>query len=219
MAESTKEIAVKRPKQKRTGAPATGKKETPKATPAAAVVTSAPATQARSRFDFFRGLVPGRASANAPASTTAAGATKSGAASVTAPAPQRQRSSMGKFFFGMSLYMILALAAQFALSFIFGRLPASYSTQALFNIPLLGPVTTYLLVWMVVLIGILYALYKFNVLPRNLGQPRQKVAPVKAAPKTATVKATREPVEGPNDDAYARVKARIRAERRKGRRS
>ncbi len=216
MADSTKEIAVKRPKPKGTGTAATNKQETPKKSPAAEVASSAPATEAKPRFGFFNTLV-GRKSSAAPA-TTQAGAT----GAVAAP-PQRQRSSMGKFFFGMSLYMILALAAQFVLSFIFARLPASYSTQALFQIPLLGPVTAYLLVWMVVLIAILYALYKFNIIPRNLGQPRQKVASVradpKAAPRTTTAKITREPVEGPNDDAYARVKARIRAERRKGRHS
>ncbi len=129
---------------------------------------------------------------------------------------------MGSFFFGMSLYMVLALAAQFALTFIFQRLPASYSTQAIFTLPLLGGVTTYLLVWMVVLIAILWGLYKFNVLPRSLSQPRAQAATAKADPKAKaapTTKVKPAPVDGPDDDAYARVKARIRAERRKARRN
>jgi hypothetical protein len=215
MAESTKEVAARRPKPKSgAGAPATGKKETTKSTPLDKAIqeatTSAPET--KSRFGFFRSL-GGRMSGATPAGT-----------STSADKPQRPANpSMGRFFLGMSLYMVLALAAQFALSFVFARLPASYSTQPLFTLPLLGGVTPYLLVWMLVLIGILYALYKFKVLPRSLGQPRPRAATAKADPKApkaaATTKMVRGPVEGPNDDAYERVKARIRAERRKGRRN
>ncbi len=213
MAESTKEVAARRPKPKTgTGAPAAAKKETTKPTPTPAPVTSAP--EAKSRFGFFRSL--GGRKDNTAAS---AGGTTS---SVTAP--QRPAApSMGRFFFGMSLYMVLALAAQFALSFIFAQLPASYSKDPLFEIPILGPVTPYLLAWMATLILILYGLYKLKILPRTLGQPRPrpeaaKAADPKAAKATPTAKVTQKPVEGPNDDAYARVKARIRAERRKARR-
>jgi hypothetical protein len=202
MAESTKEVEARRPKPKTAGTPATVTKEVTKATPKAETATGAP--EAKPRFGFFSSL-GGRAG----------GATGGTAANAGKP-------SMGRFFFGMSLYMVLALAAQFALSFIFQRLPASYSTQPLFTVPLLGSVTTYLLVWMLTLIVILYGLYKFNVLPRTLSQPRTSAAQAKADPKAKaapTTKVKPTPVDGPNDDAYARVKARIRSERRKARRN
>ncbi|HEY7355391.1 MAG TPA: hypothetical protein VH590_02960, partial [Ktedonobacterales bacterium] len=60
------------------------------------------------------------------------------------------------------------------------------------------------------------------ILPRTLGQPRAKAAATKVDPKAKaapTTRAPRVPVEGPDDDAYARVKARIRADRRKARRN
>lgn len=203
MAESTKEVLAGRPKTKTKGESlATATKPTTKQDSKAVMVSSTPA--AKPRFGFFSGLMGG-----SKTSTDASGTTRP------------KNPSMSRFFFGMSLYMVLALAAQFGLTFAFQRLPSAYSTKALFTLPVLGGVTTYLLVWMIVLIAILFALYKFNVLPRSLSQPRPattaKVDPkAKAAPITK-VKPT--PVEGPNDDAYARVKARIRAERRKGRKS
>lgn len=128
---------------------------------------------------------------------------------------------MGRFFFGMSLYMVLALAAQVGLGYLFQVMPG-HGAQVLVTLPIIGNVTLALFTWMVVLIGILFALYKFNILPRSLGaQQRQKLASVKAEPKTtkaAPAKPAREPLTGPNDEAYERVKARIRAERRKERR-
>lgn len=211
MAESTKEAAARRPKPKAgAGTPATAKKETAKSTPLDKAIqeatTSTPET--KSRFGFFRSL-GGRK-----------GGAESAGASADAGKPKRPANpSMGRFFLGMSLYMVMALAAQFALSFI---MPASTRKQVLFTLPLLGPVTTYLLVWMLTLIAILYALYKFKILPRTLGQPRPRAATAKVDPRASkaapTTKVAHGPVEGPSDDAYGRVKARIRAERRKERR-
>ncbi|HEU5367837.1 MAG TPA: hypothetical protein VFU69_05220 [Ktedonobacterales bacterium] len=211
MAESTREAATSRPKPKAT----TGAATTPKKAPAAKLdkgealdraiqdaKTGAP--EAKSRFGFLSSL----------------GSRLSGPKAASGDAAQGPaKPSMGKFFFGMSLYMVLALGAQFVLGF---ALPVSSRTQVLFTLPLLGPVTTYLLIWMLTLIAILYALYKFNILPRTLGQPRQKAAATKVDPKAKaapTTRAPRVPVEGPDDDAYARVKARIRADRRKARRN
>jgi hypothetical protein len=212
MAESTKEVAASRSAPNTgTGAPATAKKATTKPTPTAEVVTSAPAP--KPRFGFFSAL-GGRNGAAVPAADGKA---------PSAGQPQRPANpSMGRFFLGMSLYMVLALGAQFALTFIFKQLPASYSTQAIFTLPLLGPVTTYLLVWMATLILILWGLYKFKILPRSLGQPRTAATATKVDPKVKaapTAKVARPVVEGPDDDAYTRVKARIRAERRKARRN
>jgi hypothetical protein len=223
MAESTKEITVKRPKPKAgAGGAAAPKKQTAKPEPVTALPTSAPETAPKPRFGFFRSL--GGRKASTTSETTPAPAAKGGAqAATTEPGsarPKRQQSSLGRFFFGMSLYLILALVAEFVLTFIFQHVPGQ-GQQVLFSLPILGDVTIYLLVWVLALILILYSLYKFNVLPRSLGQPREKIAAVKADPKatrTAPAKVAREPVEGPNDEAYARVKARIRAERRKARR-
>lgn len=215
MAESTREAAASRPKPKATtGAAATTKKDTA-AKPAKGdaldraiqdAKTGAP--EAKSRFGFLSSLGSSLGS-RLSGPKAASGSTAQGPA----------KPSMGKFFFGMSLYMVLALGAQFVLGF---ALPVSTRTQVLFTLPLLGPVTTYLLVWMLTLIAILYALYKFNILPRTLGQPRPKAAATKVDPKAKaapTSKAPRVPVDGPDDDAYARVKARIRSERRKARRN
>jgi hypothetical protein len=217
MAESTKDVAAGRPKPKpAAGTPATGKKETTRATPAREIVTSTPATAAGSRFRFFRGLVGRKASADTPASTPATTTASGGR-------PQRPANpSMGRFFLGMTLYMVLALAAQFLLEFIFVHVPG-HGQAVVFTLPLLGAVNQFTLVWMLTLILILYGLYKFKVLPRTLGQPRERTAAAKANPakdvKAAPAKATREPISGPNDEVYARVKARIRAERRKARRN
>lgn len=225
MAESTKEITAKHPKPKAgaAAAPPTGaggaaavKKSTAKPAPITEIATSTSATATTSRFGFFRAL-GGR---KATTETTPA-ATKGGAQTASGAKPVRQQTSMGRFFFGMSLYLVLALAAQFLLTFIYARVPGQGQQVVFKNLPLLGDVTAYLLTWMIVLVLILYALYKFKVLPRSLAQPREKVATVKADPKNvkaAPAKVVREPVEGPNDEAYVRVKARIRAERRKGRR-
>ena len=205
MAESTKEAVTSRPKPKTAPAtPATTKKETVKPSSTTEVGTT---PETKSRFGFLRALQGGQA------------ATKVGPDGKPRPA----NPSMSRFFLGMSLYMVLALGAQFVLAWVFSLLPKSYSTQALVTLPLLGAVTPYLLAWMATLIIILYALYKFKILPRTLGQPAaKKTAATKDDPKAKaapTAKIVRAPVEGPNDDAYARVKARIRAERRKGRRS
>jgi hypothetical protein len=205
MAESTKEVVSSRPKPKTApNTPATTKKETAKSSSATEGVTTTP--EAKPRFGFLRALQGGQA------------ATKVGPDGKPRPA----NPSMSRFFLGMSLYMVLALGAQFVLAWVFSLLPKSYTTQALVTLPLLGAVTPYLLAWMATLILILYALYKFKILPRALGQAGAKTAAAKADPKAKaapTAKIVRTPVEGPNDDAYARVKARIRAERRKGRRS
>jgi hypothetical protein len=165
-------------------------------------------------MNFFRRLGGSKGLASAPAATTKGGA-------AAASGTQRPANpGMGRFFFGMMLYMVLAFAAQFVLAFVFSYVPGK-GQQVLFNVPLLGSITEYLLVWMLVLIGILWGLYKLKVLPRSLGQPRGQVAAAKADPKAAKpaeVKAPREPLSGPNDDAYERVKARLRTERRKARR-
>jgi hypothetical protein len=204
MAESTKEVVTSRPKPKAASAtPATAKKETAKSSSTTEVVTT---PETKSRFGFLRALQGGQAT------------TKIGPDGKPRPA----NPSMSRFFLGMSLYMVLALGAQFVLAWVFSLLPKSYSTQALVTLPLLGAVTPYLLAWMATLILILYLLYKFKILPRSLGQAASKTAAAKDDPKAKaapTTKVVRAPLEGPNDDAYARVKARIRAERRKSRRS
>ncbi len=199
---------------------------TPAAQAASAKVTTTPETppaKPASRLSFFRRLGGSKEQTDAPApaaTTTKGGKTATPATQTTTP--QRPASpGMGRFFFGMMLYMVLAFAAQFVLAYVFSFVPGK-GQQVLFNIPVLGPITEYLLAWMVVLIGILWGLYKLKILPRNLGQPQARAAAPKADPKAQTkvaeVKAPREPISGPNDDAYERVKARLRAGRRKARR-
>jgi hypothetical protein len=215
MAETSQEVVSRRPK------PKAGAKTTPlpKALPTQQLAVSAPESAAKPKFDFFRGLM-GRKDDVPPAQVATTGKTQS-----TAGAPAGKaappRPGMGRFFFGMSLYMVLALAAQVGLGYLFQQIPG-HGTQVLFTLPIIGTVTVAIFTWMVTLIAILFLLYKFNILPRNLaGQPRQKIASVKADPKDskpAPAKPVREPLSGPNDDVYERVKARNRAERRKARR-
>jgi hypothetical protein len=248
MAEKTEEIVSRRPKPK---APAAATKplkgttavkatstsatedgpqrvsgpltRTAKAKAASAPPTDAPAaspSKVAPVLGFFRRLGGNKEQTEAPALANTA---KGGAApAASAAKPQRPAApGMGKFFFGMMLYMVLAFAAQFVLAFVFSHVPGK-GQQVLFTVPLLGPVTEYLLVWMLTLIVILWGLYKLKILPRTLGQPREKVAAVKADPKAtakpAEAKAPREPLSGPNDDAYERVKAEQRSRRRKARR-
>ena len=205
MADSTQEVVAKRPKPKtETSATASSKTSAAssgKATPTKAGATSATETAAPSKPKLsFMSLLTGR---------------------TTGPDGKPAQPGMGRFFFGMSLYMVLALGAQVGLGYLFQVLPG-HGAQILVSLPIIGNVTLALFTWMVVLIGILFALYKFNILPRSLGsQQRQKLASVKADPKTtkaAPAKPAREPLSGPNDAAYERVKARIRADRRKDRR-
>lgn len=210
MADTTQEVVAKRPKTK-TGRgssaevpspelkTAGGKPQTAAASGKAQAATGAPEKAAKPKMNFMS-LLTGRA---------------------TGPDGKPAQPGMGRFFFGMSLYMVLALGAQVGLGYLFQVVPG-HGTQVLLTLPIVGPVTLALFTWMVVLIGILFALYKFNILPRSLGsQQRQKLASVKADPKTtkaASAKPAREPLSGPNDAAYERVKARIRSERRKDRR-
>lgn len=244
MADSTQEVVAKRPKTKAgTGAPSSGKTSAAssgKAAPTKAVASSAPETAAPARPSFLSRLTGRSASAEMPspelkpASKTQATATDGAPATATKPSflsmltgrstgpgGKPAQPGMGRFFFGMSLYMVLALAAQVGLGYLFQVIPG-HGAQVLISLPIIGNVTLALFTWMAVLIGILFALYKFNILPRSLGaQQRQKLASVKADPKTARpapAKPVREPLTGPNDEAYERVKARIRAERRKERR-
>ena len=242
MADSTQEVVAKRPKTKAvTGAQSSGKTSAAssgKAAPTKAVASSAPET-APARPSFLSRLTGRSASAEMPSpelkpATGKATATDGAPATAarpsflsmltgrsTGPGGKPAQPGMGRFFFGMSLYMVLALAAQVGLGYLFQVMPG-HGAQVLITLPIIGNVTLALFTWMVVLIGILFALYKFNILPRSLGaQQRQKLASVKAEPKTtraAPAKPVREPQTGPNDEAYERVKARIRAERRKERR-
>lgn len=204
MADSTQEVVAKRPKSKTgTSAVSSGKTSaTPsgKLAPTKEGATSTTEAAAKPKAGFL-GLLTGRS---------------------TGPDGRPAQPGMGRFFFGMSLYMVLALAAQVGLGYLFQVMPG-HGAQVLVTLPIIGNVTLALFTWMVVLIGILFALYKFNILPRSLGsQQRQKLASVKATDtktaKPAPAKPVREPLTGPNDEAYERVKARIRAERRKERR-
>ena len=252
MADSTQEVVAKRPKTKAGTSAASSDKtsaaSTGKAAPTKTVATSAPQTAAPARPSFLSRLTGRSAETPSPELKTATGATqtvtsgnKTQAASAGAteaatqprpsflslltgrgaPAGKGGQPGMGRFFFGMSLYMVLALGAQVGLGYLFQVVPG-HGAQVLISLPIIGNVTLALFTWMVVLIGILFLLYKFNILPRSLGsQQRQKLASVKADPKAtraAPAKPVREPLSGPNDEAYDRVKARIRAERRKERR-
>jgi len=218
MADTSQEVVARRPK------PKAGAKTTPlsKAAPTKQLVESAPESAPKPKFGFFRGLVGRKDDAPAPQAVTPT----SGKAQPTAGAPAAKaappRPGMGRFFFGMSLYMVLALGAQFGLGYLFQNVPG-HGTQVLVTLPIIGNVTVALFTWMVVLIGILFLLYKFKVLPRNLsGQQRQQVASVKANPskekESKPAKPVREPLSGPDDEVYERVKSRNRAERRKARR-
>jgi hypothetical protein len=238
MAEKTEEAVGRRPRPKTQAAakavshqasedgPQRVSGPLPRTAAAKTANTQAPAAPGTSEkkpaspMSFFRRLGGSKEQASAPAP---AAATKGGKPTTTqAAAPQRPANpSMGRFFFGMMLYMVLAFAAQFVLAFLFSYVPGK-GQQVLFTVPLLGPITEYLLAWMLVLIVILWGLYKLKILPRTLGQPQARAAAAKADPKAAAkpaeTKAPREPLSGPNDDAYERVKARLRAERRKARR-
>ncbi|HEY7126886.1 MAG TPA: serine/threonine-protein kinase [Ktedonobacterales bacterium] len=75
------------------------------------------------------------------------------------PAPQAS-FPISRLLLGIGLLLVLGFATQFVLTFLFEFIPGK-GQEVLFTSPLLGPVTEYLLAWIVVLIGIAYGLYRF----------------------------------------------------------
>lgn len=80
-----------------------------------------------------------------------------------------QQPGMGRFFFGMMVYLLAAQVMQIVLVY----LDAAYwhktlETTVLTTVPVIGKVTPLAIIFVVILIGLLWALYHFNILPRNM---------------------------------------------------
>lgn len=108
------------------------------------------------------------------------------------PAPARPRGEMGRFFTGMMAYVIGSFLLQYLL-----LLANSYfklnlnATQTLFprNTPLIGSMTSFAIIYLLLLIALIWALYRFNIMPRDLLGARR--AAQRAAQSAATPTGTR----------------------------
>ncbi len=112
---------------------------------------------------------------------SAKGSTKPGtsAPSKGATAPT-QRPLMGKFMFGMLIYLLGAQVVQYLLIFADARFHLHLATTKLFTLPLFGAVTPLALIFIAVLGVMLWALYKFNILPKNSQLAAQRAASIAA---------------------------------------
>jgi hypothetical protein len=118
----------------------------------------------------FGALLPRRRYVDVPATPTKGTAARNQQNGAT-PAPAQQRLPMGRILIGFMAYLVGSIVLQYVLIW----LSVTYKlhlerTQALFprNTPLLGSMSTYSLVYLLFLIALIWGLYRFNVLPRNL---------------------------------------------------
>lgn len=113
-------------------------------------------------------LVPAKAGTS---STKAVGSTgsKSPATANQSATPKKPAGS-GKFFFGMMVYLLAAQVLQIGGLYLdakFGWNLNNPKTHKLFDLPILGAVTPFTLIFLGLLAVLLWALYKFNILPTN----------------------------------------------------
>ena len=134
-------------------------------------------------------LLPQRRFVDMPA-TSAKGAPAKNQQNGATPAPAQPRSPMGRLLIGMLVYLVGGtIVLPFALSWLNVTFNLHLDrTQALFprTTPLVGGMTTYNLLNLLFLVALIWGLYHFNVLPRNLLGTR-------AAPRNAA------PVDPPSD--------------------
>lgn len=134
-------------------------------------------------------LLPQRRLVDVPATSTKGAPAKNQQNGAT-PAPAAQsRPPMGRVLIGLLAYLVGSIVLQYLLIWLNGTFPLHLEgTQALFprNTPLVGSMSTYSLLYLLFLVALIWGLYRFNVLPRNLFGTR-------AAQRNAT------PVDPPTD--------------------
>jgi hypothetical protein len=103
-----------------------------------------------------------KASVPAKGSPTAVKGTKATPQSATGAAP---RPAMGRFMLGMVAYLIGSYVIQYLIIFLDVKFKWGLEKKTLVTLPLLGPINGITLIFMLSLVGLLFALYKFRVLP------------------------------------------------------
>ncbi|MBA3824538.1 MAG: hypothetical protein H0X24_11675 [Ktedonobacterales bacterium] len=111
---------------------------------------------------------------------------KGGAFAKGAPqAGAAPRPNMGRFMLGMVAYLIGAQVLTFLLEYLNFRNKWNLDHKILFSLPLLGNVSVFTLFYVLSLAGLLYALYKFRILP-SAASLRQPQATSTTSAKSAT---------------------------------
>jgi hypothetical protein len=176
------------------------------------------------------GFLGGLRSFFAPSPATTQVKTGANAGSATSGTSTRPALNFRKVLLGFLLLLVGVYAIQFLLLFV----DVQFFHRALTNtpvlphsVPLIGGLTLYSLLAIVLMIGLWLLLYRLDLLPRaNKPQP-QSSASGAAANRTRAAKkpapalsgkdaaAARPALSGPNDDEYEQVRMAQRARRRR----
>jgi hypothetical protein len=131
---------------------------------------------------------------------------------------------MRKLILGFLLLLVGVYAIQFVLFFLDIQVfkgALQRTTVMPNNVPLLGGLTLFSLLAIVLMIGLWVALLRFDLLPRaNRAQAQASAANTnnRLTKKPATTEKTtivRQPLTGPNDDEYEQARLAQRARRRR----
>jgi hypothetical protein len=87
----------------------------------------------------------------------------------TAQGAARPKSpGMGRFFLGMMIYLFVSYVMQIVLLLLDAKtFHGKLTSTVLFKLPIFGNVNIMALIFMVVLVAVLWGLYKFKILPSN----------------------------------------------------
>ncbi|HEV2237497.1 MAG TPA: hypothetical protein VGR57_12615 [Ktedonobacterales bacterium] len=179
-----------------------------------------------------------RSTTAAPPSAQRATPTTGASGANATPQPKFGRG-MSRLAIGMLAYVVGSYALQIVLALINGNFGLGLDqVQTLFpkTTPLIGTMSKFALIYFILVIVLIWALFRFNIIPRDpFGARAQAQARARgnapAAPPTETVSwsarkraarkaadaaATDEPdVAGDYDEEYERVRAMLRGRRRK----
>ncbi len=101
-----------------------------------------------------------------------------------------QTPGMGRFFMGMMIYLFVSYLMQFVLAVLNVKVfhYALTNTVLIRKLPLLGDLNVMSLIFILILVGVLWGLYKFKILPSNadLRAQGQAMAAQRAGAKGAT---------------------------------
>jgi hypothetical protein len=155
-----------------------------------------------------------------------------------APQPKVGRG-MSKLLIGMLAYVVGSYALQIVLVLVDSTFKLNLGqVQTLFpkTTPLIGPMTKFALIYFLLVIVLIWALFRFNIIPRDpfgaraLRDAQRRQSPTatppqgqsswssqrRAARRAADAAAVDQPMaSGDHDDEYERVRAMQRARRRK----
>jgi hypothetical protein len=122
-----------------------------------------------------------------PASTKSSVSKSTPATKGATTAAERPKTpGMGRFFIGMMVYLLAAQFFQIGLTWADVTYHWQLERKQLFTLPVIGNVNALVLIFMVVLVGLLWALYRFKVLPSGKDMAAQRMATLAAQKGGAT---------------------------------